>query len=122
MFAVSSVLIAVLTVLLVKGSLIYYRHPAAPQWLKDNKSLQTGLSSSMSIGVVASIFLMGQFFADFKHQQFGLVELGLIAVPLAGGVFGHRWLKEIERRLGKQPDVRKTMGIAAAHPDGRKAA
>lgn len=102
MFAVFSVVIAVLTVLLVKGSLIYYRHPSAPHRLREDKSLQTTLSSSLTIGIVAAIFLMGQFLADLKDQRFGLIEIGVIAIATTGGWFAWRWLTAVERRLDER--------------------
>jgi len=99
MYVVIAVVTAILTMFAVEGSLIYYRHPAAPTWLRDDKSLQTTISSCFSIGLVAAVFIFGRFLSEFKTQRFGLVEIGITAAVVVGAFVAWRWMKAFERRL-----------------------
>ena len=100
MLAVIGVVVAGLTLLLIEGSLVYYRSPAAPRRLRDDLSLQATLSSSLTIGIVGAIFLVGQFLASSQVQHFGLIEAALIAAALVAFVVAWRWLRGVKRNLG----------------------
>lgn len=100
MLAVVGVVVAGLTLLLIEGSLVYYRLPSAPHWLKDDKSLQATISSCFTIGIVGAIFLVGQFLASLKTQHFGAIEIALIAAAVIAFFVAWRGLMGVERGLG----------------------
>jgi len=88
-----------LTLLLIEGSLVYYRLPVVPRWLKDDKSWQATISSCFTMGIVGAIFLAGQFLANLKTQHFGGVEIALVALAVVGFLAAWRRLRAIERGL-----------------------
>lgn len=100
MLAVLGVVVAGLTLLLIEGSLVYYRLPSTPRWLRDDKSMQATLSSSLTIGIVAAIFLVGQFLASPQARHFDVLDGVIVVAVLAAFFFAWRRLRRFERRSG----------------------
>lgn len=115
MLAVLGVVVAGLTLLLIEGSLVYYRLPSAPAWLRDDKSMQATLSSCMTIGIVAAIFLVGQFLASPQARHFNVLDGVIIVVVAAAFFVAWRWLRRFERRLGA-PDAATVADDAVVIP------
>lgn len=123
MLAVLSVVVACLTVLSVEGSLVFYRHPMAPRWLKANTSLQVTISCVLSMGAIGAVFLLGQFLVGSGSSLPNTAEVGAMAVVLVVSAFLLRWIRGVGRSLsGTGPD---TIGAnddsIAASPSRRRA-
>lgn len=99
MLAVFSVVVACLTVILVEGSLVFYRHPVAPQWLKANTSLQVTISCMLSMGAIGSVFMIGQYLVGSGNALPTPAEAGAIVVALVVTVFLYRWIRSVGRTL-----------------------
>lgn len=99
MLAVWAALFAVTAILLVEGSLYYYRTEAAPQWLKERKSLQTFISGVCGFGIMVGLVLIMQFLVDFGKQNFSVIDGVLLAAVLGVGYVGLKAIKRAESRL-----------------------
>ena len=118
MLAVLSAFVGCLTLLLVEGSIVYYRHPNAPDWLRSRPSLQTTVSTLFGTGLVLSVVLLGQFFADTAANTLSLVQVALIAGSLGVTI----WLWRKIRRIGRELDTaqNRTLATVVEHPAGRE--
>jgi hypothetical protein len=106
MFAVLAAVVGCATVLLVEGSLVYYRHPLAPAWLRDNRSLQVTISTAFSMGFIAALFMLGQFLVDRAGQALSGGEAATILGVLGFGFVLWRWIRKIGRSLDEGAAVR----------------
>jgi hypothetical protein len=106
MFGIFAALIAAFTVLSVKGSLIYYRLPSAPLWLRQRKGLQVLLSSSLCNGLTVALFMMGQYLVDLQDRPFPLFDLVVVGAVGVACWLALRQLRAFERRtLGAAPTI-----------------
>lgn len=99
MLAVSAVLVAAVTVLLIEGSLVYYRLPAAPAWLRRRKDIQATISCTMSVGLIAALFMMGQYLDNLRDQPFSIPDAVLAGVVAIAFVLAFRWLRKVAPRV-----------------------
>lgn len=98
MLGMSAVLIAALTLLSVEASLVYYRLPSTPLWLRRRKGLQVLLSSSLANGFTVALFMLGQYFVTLQGKPlpfFDLVPIGAVVVAFW---LARRQLRAFERR------------------------
>lgn len=99
MLGILAVLIAALTLLSVEGSLIYYRLPSTPLWLRQRKGLQVLLSSSLANGFTVALFMMGQYFVTMQGKPLPFFDLIPIGGTLVAFWLARRQLRAFERRV-----------------------
>ena len=105
MLGIFAALIAAVTLLSVKGSLIYYRLPSTPPWLRRRKGLQVLLSSTLANGFTVALFMLGQYFVGLAGKPFPLFDAVLI-----GAIGAACWLALWQLRAFE----RRTLGSALA--------
>ncbi len=113
MLGMLGVLTAAVTLLAVEGSLVYYRLPAAPAWLRERKGVQVLLSSSLANGFTIALFILGQYLVNLRGGQYPLFDLALMGAVVVAFWLARRQLRAFERR---------TLGPAAAPPANDDAA
>lgn len=119
MLAALAVVIGCATVLLVEGSIVYYRHPSAPDWLRSRPSLQTTLSTLFSTGIMLAIVLAAQFLAHGESRTLNLGEIAVIVASVSVGF----WLWRKIRRIGRELDAARgnvipmAIDLAGAEPE-----
>lgn len=98
MYLVLSAVVLVAALMYVQGTLAYYRHPAAPEWLRSRKSLQVVISGMFNIGLIGSVFLFIQFLLTWGSHRFGLLDAALLAATVVVHVVTSRWIAGAEDR------------------------
>ena len=106
MLGILAVLIAAVTLLSVEASLVYYRLPSTPLWLRRRKGLQVLLSSSLANGFTVALFMLGQYFVSVQGKPFPLFDLVPIGAVVVAFWLARRQLRAFERRaLGSAASV-----------------
>lgn len=117
MLGTLAVLIAAVTLLSVEGSLVYYRLPSTPLWLRQRKGLQVLLSSSFANGFTIALFMLGQYFVSLQDKPFPLFDLVQIGAVVVAFWLARRQLHAFERRtLGSAASVETVADGDAAQP------
>lgn len=98
MFGILAVLTAAATLLSVEGSLVYYRLPAAPLWLRRRKGVQVFLSSTLANGFTLAIFILGQYLIGLEGKPFPLLDVVLMGAAVVPYWLARRQLRAFERR------------------------
>lgn len=98
MLGILAVLIAAATLLAVEGSLVYYRLPAAPLWLRRRKGVQVFLSSSLANGFTIALFMLGQYFVGLQGKPFPLFDVVPMGAVVVAYWLARRQLHAFERR------------------------
>ncbi|WP_316977821.1 hypothetical protein [Shumkonia mesophila] len=106
MLGMLAILVATATFLSVEGSLVYYRLPSTPLWLRQRKGLQVLLSSSLANGFTIALFMLGQYFVSLQGKPFPLFDLVPIGAVVVAYWLARRQLRAFERRaLGSAETV-----------------
>lgn len=121
MLAVFAVFLAAVTFLLIEGSLVYYLLPTAPAWLRQRKDLQVTFSSLMVNGVVAALFMLGQYLVDLGAKPAKVLDVVLVAVIVVAFAAAWRRLHALHRRLREEGIAHETK-VAVAEPVTLRAA
>lgn len=108
MLAVSAVLVLAVSLLLVEGSLVFYRLPIAPEWLRRRKGLQAMLSSLLSYGLIIGILMMGQYLIELGDEPFKLLDIILVCAVVVAFVVAWRRLRAFERRAATAEEAVET--------------
>ncbi len=98
MLGILAVLTAAATLLSVEGSLVYYRLPAAPLWLRRRKGVQVFLSSTLANGFTLAIFILGHYLIGLEGKPFPLFDMVLMGAAVVPYWLARRQLLAFERR------------------------
>lgn len=116
MLAVFAVLVAAATILLIEGSLAYYLTPSAPDWLRRNKDAQTTISCLFVNGLIAALFMFGQYLVDLGTRPASVIDIGLAAAVVVGFVVLWRRLHARHERLRRDAAATVTPPNPAPRP------
>ncbi len=106
MLGMFAALIAAVTLLSVKGSLVYYRLPSAPLWLRQRKGLQVLLSSTLANGFTVALFMLGQYLVGLAGKPFPIFDVVLIGAVGVACWLALWQLRAFERRtFGSAPAI-----------------
>ncbi len=99
MLAVVATALGCCSVLLVEASIVYYRHPRSPAWLRSRPNLQTSISTLFGCGLMALIAMFVRFVLDSGYSDLRFGELALIVGLIAAFLGLFRLLRNIGKAL-----------------------